>query len=135
MSKVRSHRSQVVSLAAASLVAASLAGFLGSRIVALRSDHTGFWMVFLPLLLVVAFGFAAMLPWWRKLDDLQKSGQLNAWFWGGQVGGFVVLVALVAATGQRSDASLGALALLLGEVAGFALVWLWWRMRSHGPAE
>lgn len=135
MAKVRSYKSQMTLLAGISLAAALLAGFLGSRIVALRTDQTDFWLIYLPLLGVVAFAFAAMTPWWRKLDDLQKAGQLNAWYWGGQIGGIVVLMALVAATGQQSDLSRGALAVFLGEVTGFAIAWLAWRWNSRGPVE
>lgn len=135
MFKARSYKTQMTVLAILSLGAALLAGFLGSQILNMKTGQTDFWLIYLPLLGLCAFAFAAITPWWRKLDDLQKAGQLNAWYWGGQIGGLVVLMALVAATGRNSDLSRGALALFLGEVAGFAVVWLAWRWHSRGPAE
>ncbi len=135
MSSAHSYRSKMTMLAALSLGSAVLAGFLGSQLLNLEDPQTGFWPVYLVLLGLCALAIGAMVPWWNKLDDAQKAGQLNAWYWGGQMGALVVLMWLVAATGRNSDLSRGALALFLGEAAGFAIAWLIWRWRSRGPAE
>ncbi|NBW76849.1 MAG: hypothetical protein EBR34_13775 [Sphingomonadaceae bacterium] len=135
MSNARSYKSKMTLLAVLSFGSATLAGFLGSQLLNLDVPQGGFWPVYLVLLGLCALAIGAMVPWWHKLDDVQKAGQLNAWYWGGLIGGLVVLMWLVAATGRTSDFSRGALALLLGETAGFGIAWLIWRWRSSGPAE
>lgn len=135
MSNARSYKSKMTLLTAFSLGSAILAGALGSQFLNVAVPPGEFWPAFLVLLLLCALALGAMVPWWSKLDDVQKAGQLNAWYWGGLTGGLVVLMWLVAATGRGSDLSLGALTLLLGETVGFAIVWLAWRWRSRGPAE
>ena len=134
MSNARSYKSWMVVLAAAAFGAARFAGYLANHALRAKESLGSPSLVLALLLGFTAVAFAAGMPWWRKLDDLQKSGQLNAWYFGGQVGGLVVLLALVAFTG-KSDYSRGALALLVGELAGFVIFWLVWRWHSRGPAE
>jgi hypothetical protein len=93
-----------------------------------------FWLVYPALLAVCALAFAASVPWWRKIDDMQKTGQLVSWYWGGMAGGIAVVMALIAATGVRSELSMGALYTLLGQSAGFFLFLVGWRLRHRGPA-
>lgn len=135
MANARSYKSKMTMLAGLSLGSAVLAGLLGSQLLNQEAARADFWPLYLGLLGLCALAIGAMVPWWNKLDDLQKAGQLNAWYWGGLIGGLVVLMWLVAATGRSSDLSRGALALLLGETAGFGIAWLVWRWRSRGPAE
>lgn len=134
MSKARSYRSKMIVLGAAGFGAAVFAGFAGSHILRAKESMGSPWLVLILLLGLTVVAFAAGLPWWRKLDDLQRTGQLSAWYWGGQTGGLTVLLALVAFTG-KSDYSRGALALLVGEFIGFSIFWLFWRLRSRGLAE
>ena len=135
MYKLRSYKSQMAVFAGLSFGVALLAGVLGSHVVGARAVFGSPWLVFLLLFGLCVLAIAGTVPWWRKLDDVQKAGQLSAWYWGSQIGGLLVLMALVAATGRKSDYSLGALTLLLGELVGFGIVWLIWRWRSRGPAE
>lgn len=130
-----SYKSRMLILASAAFGVAVGVGFVGSRIVRLSPPGENFWLIFPALLVVFAVMIAAVLPWWRRLDDVQKSGQLVSWYWGGQLGAVIVLLALVAATGTRSDLSRGGAAVFVGEGVAFGVAWLIWRWRSRGPAE
>jgi hypothetical protein len=131
----RTYRTKMLLLAGGAFVAATLAGFIGSRLVNHGRPGENFWLVFPALLVVFALAAAAMRPWWRRLDDVQKAGQLVSWYWGGQIGAVVVLMALVAGTGTRSEYSRGGLAVFLGEAIFFVIAWLIWRFRLRAPAE
>lgn len=135
MATEQTYRTKMFKLGALAFVAASAAGIAGGQIVKLSPPGQNFWLVFAGLLAVFAVGITAVHPWWRKLDDVQRTGQMVSWYWGGQIGAIIVLAALVAATGTRSDLSLGGLALFLGEAVGFGIFWLIWRFRLRGPAE
>lgn len=135
MNFVRTYKSRMLLLAAAALGAATLAGFAGSLILRFGTPGENFWIIYPALLVLCGIAFASIAPWWRRLDDVQKAGQLTSWYWGGQIGGVVVLMALVAAFGRSSDFARGGLAVFLGEAVCFGLFWLFWRWRSRGPAE
>jgi hypothetical protein len=135
MALVRSYKSKMTLLGVAALSAAVLAGAVGSLVIRYGQPGQNFWLVYPVLLAVCALAFAAVVPWWRKLDDLQQEGQLVSWYWGGQVGAVVVLMALVAAFGTNSDFARGGLAVFLGEGTFFGAAWLIWRWRSRGPSE
>lgn len=117
----------VAALVAAALIAASV-----MRAVA---PGENFWLVYPALLAVCALAFAALLPWWRRIDDMQKTGHLVSYYWGGLGGGLAVALALVAATGRHSELSLGALYTILGQAAGFLAFLAVWHLRRGGPAE
>ena len=93
---VRTYRSRLRLAAWTGVAAAVAAGIVGGRIVRLGEPGEHFWLVFPALLAVVAVAFAALLPWWRRVDDMQKSAHLVSWYWGGMAGGITVLMALVA---------------------------------------
>ncbi len=131
----RTYRSRMIMLFGLGLGAAIATSLVSGRIVRLGPPGEDFWLVYLALLTPFAVMFAAMMPWWRRLDDVQKSGQTISWWWGGQIGGVVVLMALVAATGPHSDFARGGIAMFLGEAAGFTIYWLIWRFRLRGPVE
>lgn len=131
----QTYRAKMFKLAALAFIAAMAAGLIGGRILRLGPAGENFWLVFPGMLLVFAVGFAAVHPWWRNLDDVQRNGHLVSWYWGAQIGAVIVLVALVAATGSRSEYSLGGLAVFLGEAVAFGIAWLIWRLRLRGPVE
>lgn len=110
-------------------------GLVGGRLVHLVEPGQDFWLIFPLLLLVAAAIMLVPMPWWNKLDDVQKQGQLTSWYWGGMAGGLVVLMWIVAATGPDSPVSKGAVAMFLGQGAGFAITWAIWWWRGRGPAE
>lgn len=131
----QTYRAKMFKLALLALLATAAAGSVGGLLLNLGPPGENFWLVFPALLLVFAIGFAAVHPWWRGLDDVQRTGQLVSWWWGGQAGAVIVLVALVAATGKRSEYSLGGLAVFLGEAVAFGIAWAIWRYRLRGPVE
>ena len=135
MTITTSYKSRMLVLAGAAFAVAMGVGFVGSRIVRLSPPGENFWLIYPALLAAFALAMAATYPWWRRLDEVQKSGQLISWWWGGQIGAVMVLMALVAATGTRSDLSRGGLAVFLGEAVAFGIAWVIWRWRSRGPAE
>lgn len=94
-----------------------------------------FWATF-PLFLI-GFGaaFAFFLPYWNRLDDLQKQGQLVSWYWGGMGGAIVMLAWLLAMNLHRSEFGRGAGLMLLAQVIGFAVAWVIWGLRGRGRAE
>ena len=114
------------------LVGALAAGLVAGRIVRLGAPGENFWLVFPVLVAVCALAFAACIPWWRKVDHMQKEGHLISWYWGGLGGAVVALMALVAATGVNSDMSKGAMYLVLGQTAGFLAYWLGWQWAHRG---
>ena len=127
-----SYRNRVRLAAALAVVAAVAAGFAGGRIVRLGEPGEDFWLVFPALLAICALGFAASLPWWRRLDDMQKAGHLVSWYWGGMGGGIATIMALCAATGVHSALSKGAMYVVIGQAVAFVLFLAGWRLRHRG---
>jgi hypothetical protein len=105
--------------------------------VVLRSVRPGehFWVVFAGLVLICALAIWACVPWWNRLDDMQKQYHTVSWYWGGVGGGIVALMALIAASGAQSQASLGGLSVLLGQTVAFLVFWAVWAWRRHSPAS
>src|SRR5690606_30704183 len=91
-----------------------LAGLAGSFIIRNVVPGEHFWPVLAALLGLLAIVLWACVPWWKRMDDMQRHGHMFSWFWGGFPGGLAVLLALVAATGVRSEVSLAGLAVLAG---------------------
>jgi hypothetical protein len=102
-----------------------------------RSVRPGehFWLVFAGLVLICALAIWACVPWWNRLDDMQKQYHTVSWYWGGVGGGIVALMALIAASGAQSQASLGGLSVLLGQTVAFLVFWTVWAWRSRSPAS
>ena len=102
----------------------------------LRSVAPGehFWLVLGALLVVCALALWACLPWWNRLDDMQKQGHMVSWYWGGLAGGIAGLMWVVAAVGVHGQMAVGALIVFLGEAAGFLLFLFVWALRRSGPS-
>ncbi|MEO7553730.1 MAG: hypothetical protein ABIT10_08020 [Alteraurantiacibacter sp.] len=94
-----------------------------------------FWWVLAGILLVFAVSFAAAVPWWRTMDDMQKHGHMISWYWGGMAGGSAMFAWLVAGAGAQSDAVKGAVALLLAQVVGFLIFWAVWMWLRRGESS
>ena len=90
-------------------------------------------MIFPLLVAVCALAMWACVPWWNRLDDMQKHGHMVSWYWGGIAGGTVALMALIAATGTRSPLALGGLAVILGEAAAFLVCLAGWGLTRRRP--
>lgn len=130
----RTYESKLRLKSVVAIVGAVAAGVIGGRLVRLGEPGENFWLVF-PLLLVVgALALFACLPWWRRVDDVQKSEHLASWWWGGMAGGIVVLMALVAAYGPRGEMAKGAGFLMVGQALGFLLVLGIRRLHQRDPA-
>jgi hypothetical protein len=131
---MRTYRSKLRISLALGIAAVIGVAFIGGRVVRLGEPGENFWFLFPALLAFCVFAFAAIHPWWRKLDDMQRTNHLVSWYWGGQAGGLVVLMALVAATGTDSESSRGALYVVLGQAVGFLLVLAGRWLHHRGPA-
>lgn len=135
MKTAQTYHAKMVKLAAFGVGAAVLAGLALGWIMRHFAPGENFWLVYPAILLTGGLALAATLPWWRKLDDIQKSGHLVSWYWGGLVGALMVLLALFAATGDRSEYTLGGMAVFLGQTSAYGIAWVIWRLRLIGPAE
>jgi hypothetical protein len=131
----QTYRAKMFKLAVLGLVGASAAGLFGGWILRQGPPGENFWLVFPAMLLIFAIGFAPVRLWWRNLDDVQKAGQLLSSYWGGLIGAVIALMALVVATGSRSQFSLGGQAVFLTQAAVSGVVWVIWRFRLRGPVE
>lgn len=130
-----SHRMKYWMLCALAFGAATLAGIVIGQTVPAASGSQSPAFVFPLLLGVCALVMAAGWLWWKKTDDLQQQGQLISWYWGGTFGALVMMVYLIVFFGRHSDLSLGATYLFFAQGAGFAMVWIIWRLRGRGQSE
>lgn len=94
-----------------------------------------FWLVLGGMVLVFAVAFAASIPWWRTMDDMQRHGHMISWYWGGMGGGVIMLAWLVAGTGGDSAVVKGAMALFVAQLVGFLIFWAVWMWRQRGAGE
>jgi len=131
----RSYRSKMRLAIWLALAATIGAGLAGGKVARLAQPGENFWFVYPALVAVMALAFASTIPWWRKLDDMQKQGHLVSWYWGGMAGGLAVMLALVAANGVDADLSQGSLHTVLGQAVGFVVAWIIWSVRRRGPVE
>jgi hypothetical protein len=131
----RSYRSKMRLSIWLAVAAAAGAGIVAGRVARIGQPGENFWLVYPALLAVMALAFAGTLPWWRKLDDMQKQGHLVSWYWGGLAGGLAAMLGLVAAYGVDSAISQGSLITVMGQAVGFLVAWAIWSARRRGPAE
>jgi hypothetical protein len=92
-----------------------------------------FWLVFPILVVGCVVALLACVPWWNRLDDMQKQGHLVSWYWGGTAGAIVSLMGLVAHSGVRSDLATGGMIVLLAEAGAYLLWWAFWAHGRRGP--
>ena len=130
----RTYESRIRAASMLGLLGAVAAGIVAGRVVRLGEPGENFWLVFPLLLAVGASASVACLPWWRRVDDVQKAEHLASWWWGGMAGGIVVLMALVAASGPRGGMAQGAGMLMIGQAVGF-LILLGIRRLRHRDLE
>ena len=94
-----------------------------------------FWFVY-PTLVALASGLGVLAYiWWRALDDVQKAGQTNSWYWGGSAGALLLVLYLVVERAQHSEFGQGAFVMFMAQVVGALLMWVVWRLRGMGPCE
>jgi hypothetical protein len=97
-------------------------GALAGRIVRSGPPGVHFWLVFPLLLVVCVLAFAACVPWWRRMDDMHRTGHLVSWYWGSIAGMAIAVMAITAATGTGSQLSKGAMYVVAGEALGFLVL-------------
>lgn len=130
-----SHRNKYLMLCALAFAAAAAAGVVIGMTVPAATGSANPTLMFPLLLGVCGLVMAASWLWWQNTDDLQQQGQLISWYWGGMSGALAMLVYLSVYFGRHSELSLGAIYLFFAEGAGFAVVWLAWRLRGRGHSE
>ena len=59
-----------------------LAGLAGSFIIRNVVPGEHFWPVLAALLGLLAIVLWACVPWWKRMDDMQRHGHMFSWFWG-----------------------------------------------------
>jgi len=86
-------------------------------------------------LLIGQCEIAAVIPLWRRLDDMARDAHTTAWYWGGSAGLGVGLLSLIALTGVRSPFVGGAMFAAGLQLAGYGVCWVgWWAMRRPRDA-
>jgi hypothetical protein len=93
------------------------------------------------ILLIFAV-FAASVVYWRNIDEAAREAHKFAWFWGGVAGLLLMLPGAVLITSERLVAMFGPhspaewvlgglAAMLIAQMAGYALVWAGWWLRQR----
>ncbi|MDJ0978987.1 MAG: hypothetical protein QNI87_10690 [Erythrobacter sp.] len=110
-------------------------GLVAGSLSRIGDEGEYFWLIF-PALLVLAMGLAWFVYiWLRALDDVQKAGQVNSWYWGGCIGALVFILYLVADRAQHSEYGQGAFAMFGAQFVGFVVMWGVWKLRGMVRAE
>lgn len=129
-SSYKSRMRWAFALALASVLAAAI---IAGRLVRLDGPGQNFWLLFPASVAVCWLALAGTLPWWRRLDAMQKDAHLVSWYWGGMAGGMAVLMALATGAGIRSDLARGGGLVLVGQGAAFLIFFVVWKWQRRGP--
>ncbi len=118
----------------AMVMAAGVIGLLAGTVVVVRAAAFGLphWLAFAAMVLLLAATFRAMMPWWRGLDHMQQDSQYQCWYWGGNFGGSIALVAVMIFAVQRTELVMGAVGIYGAQLIGFVLHGIYWRIRHGG---
>jgi hypothetical protein len=123
-------------------VVAALAG-IGSTIFGDQPGPIGLALTIAVISAAMAVGFAACLWWWRGIDEAAREAHKWAWWWGGSggmaAGGVVLLTLMSRADTQPLPAGVdasemfvtGMMAVLLFQLAGYALAWAGWWLKHR----
>lgn len=121
-------------------LAAGLIAGAGTGLLALIPGPLGTLLTVGVLALAMACVFAAVVWWWRGIDEAARAAHKWAWWWGGTAGMVVGAVALMTLTlrgealvGQSPAAAMatGMLAMLLLPVLGYSAAWVFWWLRNR----
>lgn len=124
-----SQRSRKLWVAAAlAVLGASVAGLLSGVILFKLRDDVSILAATPLVALLLTLAFLAMLPWWRKLDHMERDSHLTSWYWGGTFGGGLGLLLILFVSGDiRSPLFIGAAIVWLAQAAGYVIGLLhWW---------
>lgn len=122
-------------LALLGIISTIAVGLAAGTISRLGEPGEHFWIIFPALLVLATILAAGVMVWWRAIDDVQRAGQVNSWYLGGCAGALVFFLYLVAERAQHSEYGQGAFAMFMTQCAGFAMMWVIWKLRGMGRAE
>jgi len=94
-----------------------------------------FWFIYPALLALSSVLGVLSYLWWRSIDDVQKSGQVNSWYLGGCAGAFAFVLYLIAERAVHSEYGLGAVTMFGAQFVGFVVFWTVWKLRGMGRSE
>lgn len=128
-----------VLLLAGVAVVAGLAS-VGRNLVGGQSDAVSLALTAALMAVTMAVAMAASVWWWRGIDEAAREAHKWAWWWGGTGGaaiGAIILIALTVhddlaipialGSGATGLVASGIVAILLFQVAGYAVAWaVWW---------
>ncbi|MEM6477346.1 MAG: hypothetical protein AAF687_14420 [Pseudomonadota bacterium] len=131
------HQTKIMLLLVGTIVATLAAGITLALIIPSNGPSASPILMFVFGVVVCGLALAAAVPWWNRLDELQRQGHTEGWYWGSMLGALPLLTWLIVSTGRHSDLSLGAIYLMLAQGIGFAIAFAFFRLRrsSLGPAE
>jgi len=130
-------------------VAVALGVVMGAAIGLLRDTSAGEGVIgHIVRAAVIAVGLAVgvllCVRWWSALDEAAREAHKWAWFWGGSGGmtvGLLLLTTLSFSEPERWPGALGetapdafamgVMAILLFQLAGYALAWAWWWLKRR----
>ena len=130
-----SYRAKMGWLLVFAVAGALIVNFGVWKVASLDGVPDNFWMSFPLFLLGFGAVFAFFMPYWNRLDDVQKQGHQISWYWGGMAGAVIMLVWLVAMNAHRSEFGMGAGIMFMVQTIGFAVAWVVWGLRGRGHAE
>jgi hypothetical protein len=116
-----------------------LLGGVGGGLLQFAPEPTATWLTAGLLSLGMMVTLAAILWYWRGIDEAAREAHKWAWWWGGTGGmtvGAIVLLTMqlreldLPAFGPSAFAS-GMMAILLLQVTGYALAWAFWWLRNR----
>lgn len=82
---------------------------------------------------ILGAAVAAMLPWWRRLDHMQRDSHLTSWYWGGSFGGGFGLLSLVV-IGNGDAMAQGGAVVWIAQMIGYAVAFIGWKI-AHRAGE
>lgn len=129
---------------AATLLLGGLAG-VGSAVLGDQPGAVGFGLTAALITAALATGFVACVWWWRQIDEAAREAHKWAWWWGGSggmaVGGVIFLTLIWRDEAQPLHVGAGAdafdifaggmLAVVLFQLAGYALAWAGWWLKHR----
>jgi hypothetical protein len=131
---VREREKRVWAAFALHVGAAAMLSLATLALVFVGRDSLPAWLVVLGLALLAAGYCYSGLPWWRRLDHMERDGWLLAWFWGGGFAGTVALLATAALAGVGSDWFKGAFLAMGAQSLGHIVFQIVWRQMHRAAA-